>query len=80
MVHTLQPVNSGGIGKAAASNNDSFKPGDFVSGFLNWASYSVVADGGGLTKVDTSAGPPLSYHLGVLGEALYHKSIKKHIA
>ena len=64
----VQPLNSGGIGKVVASNNSSFKYGDLVSGMLEWANYTVVPEGKGLTKIDNSAGLPLSYYLGVLGE------------
>lgn len=35
---------------------------------MDWANYTVVPEGKGLTKVDNSAGVPLSYYLGVLGE------------
>ncbi len=64
----VQPLNSGGIGKVVASNSSSFKEGDLVSGMLEWANYTVVPEGKGLTKIDNSAGLPLSYYLGVLGE------------
>ena len=67
----LQPLNSGGIGKVVASNSSNFKEGDIVSGMLEWANYTVVPEGKGLTKVDNSAGSPLSYYLGVLGEPSY---------
>jgi len=64
----VQPLNSGGVGKVVASNSSSFKEGDIVSGMLEWANYTVVPEGKGLTKIDNSAGLPLSYYLGVLGE------------
>lgn len=64
----VQPLNSGGIGKVVASNSSSFKEGDLVSGMLEWASYTVVPEGKGLTQIDNSAELPLSYYLGVLGE------------
>lgn len=53
-----------------ASSNSTFKKGDIVSGALDWASYTLVPEGKGLTKIDASAGMPLSYYLGVLGKAL----------
>lgn len=62
-----KPLNSGGIGKVVTSNSSSFKEGDLVSGMLEWANYTVVPEGKGLTKIDNSAGLPLSYYLGVLG-------------
>ena len=67
-MHALQPLNSGGIAKVAATNNDSFSVGDIVSGWFDWANYTTVAQGAGLTKIDKSADLPLSYHLGALGE------------
>ena len=64
----MQPLNSGAIGKVFASGNSKFKQGDVVSGALDWASYTCVPEGKGLTKIDASAGVPLSYYLGVLGK------------
>ena len=52
-----------------ASSNGTFKKGDIVSGALDWASYTLVPEGKGLTKIDASAGVPLSYYLGVLGKS-----------
>ena len=66
----LQPLSSGGVAKVITSNNSNFKEGDIVSGLLQWASYSVVPKGQGLMKIDPSAGAPLAYYLGVLGELL----------
>ena len=66
----LQPLNSGALGKVVTSSNSNFKEGDVVSGTLNWADYTIVPEGKGLTKIDTSAGLPLSYYLGVLGKIL----------
>ncbi len=63
----LQPLNSGGIGKVIASNSSSFQKGDIVSGMLEWANYTLVPEGKGLTKIDNTARLPLSYYLGVLG-------------
>ena len=50
-----------------SSKNSNFKEGDIVSGYLQWASYTLVPKGEGLTKIDPSAGAPLAYYLGVLG-------------
>ena len=70
LVLLLQPLNSGGVAKVVSSNNSSFKEGDIVSGLLQWASYTLVPKGEGLTKIDPSAGAPLAYYLGVLGESM----------
>ena len=51
-----------------SSSNNNFQEGDIVSGLLQWASYTLVPKGQGLTKIDPSAGAPLAYYLGVLGE------------
>lgn len=60
-------MNSGALAKVIVSNNSNFKEGDIVSGLLEWANYTRVPEGKGLTKIDTSAGAPLSHFLGVLG-------------
>ncbi|KAL3157229.1 hypothetical protein ABBQ38_001466 [Trebouxia sp. C0009 RCD-2024] len=62
-----KPLYSGALGKVVKSSNSSFKDGDIVFGSLHWANYTRVPEGKGLTKIDTSAGLPLSYYLGVLG-------------
>lgn len=64
-------MNSGAIGKVAASGNSTFEKGDIVTGVMDWASYTLVPEGKGLTKIDASAGVPLSYYLGVLGKRPY---------
>lgn len=65
----LQPIASGGVAKVVSSNNSNYKEGDIVLGLLHWASYTLVPKGQGLTKIDPSAGAPLAYYLGVLGES-----------
>ena len=74
-MHALQPLSSGGIGRVAATNNDGFSVGDIVSGWFDWANYTTVAQGAGLTKIDNSADLPLSYHLGALGETMVFQQI-----
>ena len=63
----LQPLDSAGVAKVVASNNNSFKKGDIVSGLLQWANYTLVPEGKGLTKIDNTANLPWSCYLGVLG-------------
>ena len=60
-----EPVSSKIIAEVVESNNDSFKKGDYVSGYLNWKEYQV-SDGATLQKIDSDA-VTLSAHLGVLG-------------
>lgn len=60
-----EPLQAGVIGEVVASNNPQFADGDYVSGMLNWETYSLT-DGEGLMKVDSKLAP-LSYFLGVLG-------------
>lgn len=67
----MQPVKSGGVAKVVASSNSSFQEGDIIVGLLDWASYTLVPKGQGLIKIDPSAGAPLAYYLGVLGEATH---------
>lgn len=64
----MQPLSSGGVAKVVSSKNSNFREGDIVSGLLQWASYTLVPQGEGLTKIDPSAGAPLAYYLGVLGD------------
>lgn len=54
------------VGQVEASRNDSFKPGDFVWGFLGWELFSVAKGGGGLRIVDPSLGP-ISHAITVTG-------------
>ena len=56
---------AGVVGQIAASKNDDFQEGDYVSGMLGWENFSV-SDGTGLRKI-VKTGAPLSYHLGILG-------------
>ena len=44
-----QPLSSKIIAEIVESNNDSFKIGDFVSGYLNWQEYQV-SDGKALQR------------------------------
>jgi len=60
-----EPVSSKIIAEVVESNNDSFKKGDYVSGYLNWKEYQV-SDGATLQKIDSDA-VTLSAYLGVLG-------------
>ncbi len=60
-----EPLQAGVVGEVVASDNPQFSDGDYVSGMLNWETYSL-SDGEGLFKIDPSLAPP-SYFLGVLG-------------
>ncbi|RTE51987.1 NADP-dependent oxidoreductase [Arenibacter aquaticus] len=60
-----KPISSGIIAQVAASKNEDFKKGEFVSGMLNWKTQQI-SDGEGLLKVDKDKAP-LSAYLGVLG-------------
>ncbi|MDB4918578.1 MAG: alcohol dehydrogenase, partial [Mucilaginibacter sp.] len=60
-----EPVASKIIAGVVESNNENFKKGDYVSGYLNWAAYQV-SDGKALQKIDPNA-VPVSTYLGVLG-------------
>lgn len=60
-----QPLQAGMVGEVVESENPQFHSGDYVTGMLNWETYSL-SDGEGLSKVDKSLAP-LSYHLGILG-------------
>jgi NADPH-dependent curcumin reductase CurA len=60
-----EAISSKIIAEVVESNNDSFKKGGFVSGYLNWKEYQV-SDGKALQKIDSNAAP-LSAYLGVLG-------------
>ncbi|MDB5144290.1 MAG: alcohol dehydrogenase [Mucilaginibacter sp.] len=60
-----EPISSKIIAEVVESNNDGFKNGDYVSGYLNWKEYQV-SDGKALQKIDSNA-VPVSAYLGVLG-------------
>lgn len=60
-----EPVASKVIAEVIESNNDNFKKGDYVSGYLNWKEYQV-SDGKALQKINSDTAP-LSTYLGVLG-------------
>ena len=38
-----QPANGDGVGKVIASKHSDFRAGDYVSGYLDWADYSIVS-------------------------------------
>ncbi|WP_153721449.1 NADP-dependent oxidoreductase [Sporosarcina cascadiensis] len=62
----LHEVIVGGVvGQVIESNSDSFKPGDFVVGNLNWAEYTAAAEKD-IRKIDPAAAP-ITAHLGILG-------------
>jgi hypothetical protein len=60
-----EPISSKIIAEVVESNNDGFKNGDYVSGYLNWKEYQV-SDGKALQKIDSNTAL-LSTYLGVLG-------------
>ncbi|MDB4926642.1 NADP-dependent oxidoreductase [Mucilaginibacter sp.] len=60
-----EPVASKIIAEVIESNNENFKKGDYVSGYLNWVAYQV-SDGNELQKIDSTTAS-LSAYLGVLG-------------
>lgn len=60
-----KPLTGSIVGKVVESKSSSFKPNDFVAGFLNWSDYSI-APANLLQKLDPTI-KPISYALGVLG-------------
>ncbi|WP_334127886.1 NADP-dependent oxidoreductase [Sneathiella sp.] len=60
-----QPMVGGGVGVVEVSNNEQFKPGDYVVCYSGWQSY-CLSDGTGVMKLDP-ANAPISTGLGVLG-------------
>ncbi|WP_233193571.1 NADP-dependent oxidoreductase [Sporosarcina sp. P3] len=62
----LNEVITGGVvGEVTKSTSDSFKPGDFVVGNLNWAEYTAAAEQE-VRKIDPHIAP-ITTHLGILG-------------
>ncbi len=61
-----QAIVSRAVARVSRSNNARFREGDFVWGFLDWATRSVAARGAGLHKIDPSIGR-ISHFLSVLG-------------
>ncbi len=60
-----KPLASKVIAEVIESKNSLFKPGQFVSNYLQWKEYQI-SDGTGLAVLDDKA-VPLSTYLGVLG-------------
>ena len=60
-----ETLEGGSVGEVTASNNDQFKRGDMVIGFMGWREY-FVSNGAGLTRIEPGRAPVQAY-LGVLG-------------
>jgi NADPH-dependent curcumin reductase CurA len=60
-----KPLASKVIAEVMESKHSDFKPGQFVSNYLQWREYQL-SDGNGLSTLDAKAAP-LSTYLGVLG-------------
>ena len=58
-------MEGGTVGEVAASNNDSYKPGDIVLAHTGWQTHAL-SNGAGLRKLDPKVAP-ISTALGVLG-------------
>jgi len=61
-----KPVVSRVVGRVHASQNERYKPGDFVWGFLDWAIRTRVPRGEGLYRIDPALGRP-SFAISALG-------------
>ncbi len=61
-----QPIPSRVVAQIWQSDNERFKVGEFVWGFLNWESYTAVAAPTQLRIIDPALGP-LSNAISVLG-------------
>jgi NADPH-dependent curcumin reductase CurA len=62
-----QPANGDGVGRVVESSHPDFNPGDYVSGFLDWADYSLLP-GSALLRFDPKEVSP-AQELSVLGAA-----------
>ncbi len=60
-----KPIISGIVAEVIASENETFKVGDFVSGMLEWKEYQT-SKGDNLLKINDTVAP-LSSYLGILG-------------
>ena len=60
-----EPIASKVIAEVIESNNQNYKRGEFVSGYLNWKLYQA-SNGSTLQKLDANTAP-LTAYLGVLG-------------
>jgi len=60
-----EPLSGGAVGQVVASNNPTFKVGDYVNNFSGWREW-FVSGGGELSKIDPSIAPLQSY-LGAFG-------------
>nr|CAB3470801.1 unnamed protein product [Digitaria exilis] len=64
-----QRIVSYAVGEVVASASPEYAAGDMVAGVLGWEDYTLFKPSptAHMSKVDASAGFPLSYHIGVLG-------------
>ncbi|KAF9428558.1 hypothetical protein BGZ94_001949 [Podila epigama] len=64
-----KPLNGSGVSEVIESKNDAFPVGTIVTGFVNWAEYSVVPGAQGLRALPNARDSkiPLSAYIGVLG-------------
>ncbi len=60
-----KPLGGGCVGRVVLSNNDRFKAGDYVTGYLGWRDY-YIASAESVTPIDTTIAPLQSF-LGVVG-------------
>ncbi len=59
------PIAGGVVAEIEESKSADFKKGDKITGFLPWATHSVISSKA-IKKIDTTLAPP-SYYLGILG-------------
>jgi hypothetical protein len=60
-----KPLTGGVVAKVIESKSANYKPGDIVTGFLQWQEKMIVPEKH-VEKIDATIAPP-SYYLGILG-------------
>ena len=58
-------IVGGGVGQVTESKSENYNVGDFVTGNLNWAEYTITTSKN-IRKIDSKVAP-ISTHLGILG-------------
>ena len=66
---SVKVVNGYGLSRVVASNDVGFEEGDLVAGFTSWEEYTFMENTTPLRKIQLDEKIPISYHIGLLGEA-----------
>ena len=66
---SVKVVTGHGVSRVVASNDVGFEEGDLVAGFSSWEEYTFMENTTPLRKIQLDERIPISYHIGLLGQA-----------